>query len=98
MAEPVAQQVARLQLEVQNLQAQLQARPPATKDLSLVVLVPKWAGTDKAVPSHGFFETLESTARIGNWTQEDVLRIAIFKLTYAPRAFYNRTLELHDKR
>ena len=98
MAEPVAQQVARLQLEIQNLQAQLQARPPATKDMSLVALVPKWAGTDKAVPLHEFFEILESTARIGNWTHEDMIKIAILKLTDAARAFYSGTLELHDKK
>lgn len=72
MAGGVVQQMAGLQLEVQNLQAQLQSRPPlVTKDLSLVALEPKWAGTDKAVPLHEFFETLESTAAIGNWSQED---------------------------
>jgi hypothetical protein len=54
MADAVAQQMAWLQLEVQNLQAQLQSRP-VTKDLSLAALVPKWAGTDKAVPLHEFF-------------------------------------------
>ena len=46
----VAQQMASLQLEVQSLQAQLQARPTANKNLSLVSLIPKWDGSDKAVP------------------------------------------------
>ena len=55
MAETVAQKMARLQLEVQNLQAQLHTRTPVTKDLSLVALVPKWSGTDKAVSLHEFF-------------------------------------------
>ena len=63
MAETVAQQMARLQLEVQNLQAQLHTRTLITKDLSLVALVPKWSGTDKAVPFHEFFE---SSGNIGN--------------------------------
>jgi ABC-type molybdate transport system ATPase subunit len=49
MAEQVAQQMARLQLEVQRLQAQLQARPTVTKDLSLVSLITKWAGNDNVV-------------------------------------------------
>jgi hypothetical protein len=98
MAEAVAQQMARLQLEVQNLQAQLQTRSLVTKDLSLVALVPKWAGTDKAISLHEFFETIESTGRIANWTQEDVIRIATLKLTDVARAFYNGTLELHDQR
>jgi hypothetical protein len=62
MAEGVAQQIARLQLEVQNLQAQIQMRSAATKDLSLVPLVPKWAGTDKTIPLHEFFDTIENTA------------------------------------
>jgi hypothetical protein len=43
--------------------------------------VPKWAGTDKAVPLHEFFETSEIIARIGNCSQEDMIRIAILKLT-----------------
>ena len=55
MAETVAQKMARLQLEVQNLQAQLHTRTPVTKDLSLVALVPKCSCTDKAVPLHEFF-------------------------------------------
>ena len=58
MAEAVAQRMARLQLEVQNLQAQLYTRTPFTKDLSLVALVPKWSGTDKVVRLHEFFETI----------------------------------------
>jgi len=68
MAEVVSQQMARLQLEVQNLQAQLQTRTPATKGLSLVALVPKCSGT-KAIPLHEFFETIESTGKIDNWTR-----------------------------
>ena len=46
MAEAVAQQMARL------LQAQFQMRPSVTNDLSLVSLIPRWVGTDKAVPLH----------------------------------------------
>jgi hypothetical protein len=98
MAEPVAQQSDSLQLEVQNLQAQLQTRSPITKDLSIVALVPKWSSTDKAIPLHEFFETLESTDCFGNWTQEDMLRIAVLKLTDSARSFYNGTLELHDQK
>ena len=81
---------------MQNLQAQLQSRTPATKDLSLVALVPKWGGTDKAVPLKEFFDIIENTARIGNWSNEDMVRIATLKLTDVARTFYNGTLELHD--
>ena len=98
MAETVAQQMVKLQTEVQNLQTQLQARPTSTKDLSLIALVPKWAGNNKAIPLHEFFETIESTARIANWSQEEMAWIAVLKLTDAARAFYNVNLELHDEK
>jgi hypothetical protein len=55
MAEASVDQLSRLQAQLQNLQSQLQRRPPVTKDLSLVGMVPKWSGTDKAVPLHVFF-------------------------------------------
>jgi len=58
-------------------------------------MVPKWSGTDKAVPLHEFFEILESTARVGNWSQGDLIRIAAMKLTDVARVFYNVNLELH---
>jgi hypothetical protein len=89
MAVAEADQMSRLQAEIQNLQAQLQMRPPVTKDLSLVTMVPKWSGTDKAVPLHEFFEILESTARVGNWSQDDLIRIAAMRLTEVARNFYN---------
>ena len=63
-----------------------------------MALVTKWSGTDKAVPLHEFFETIESTEKISNRTQEDMLRIATPKLTDVARAFYNGILELHDQR
>jgi hypothetical protein len=55
MAEGVAQQMAKLQLAVQSLQAQLQMRPSVTNDLSLVWLGPKWTRNDKAVPLYHSF-------------------------------------------
>ena len=65
--------------------------------MSLVALVRKWSGTDKAVPLREFFETIESTGKIGNWTHEDMVKIATLKLTDVARSFYNGTLELHDQ-
>jgi hypothetical protein len=95
MAVASAGPMSRLQAEIQNLQAQLQTRPPVTKDLSLVGMVPKWSGTDKAVPPYEFLEILESTALVGNWAQEDLIRIAAMRLTDVARIFYNGALELH---
>jgi hypothetical protein len=69
--DAVAQQIARLQTEVNSLQSQLTTRPTVTKDLSLVGLIPKWSGTEKATPLTAFFEAIEGTARIGNWSDAD---------------------------
>ena len=59
--------------------------------------MPKWGGIDKAVPLMEFFDIIESTASFGNWSNEDIVRIATFKLTDVARTFYNGTLELHDR-
>jgi hypothetical protein len=81
---------------MQRLQTQLQASSAATKDFSLVSLVPKWAGTPGTVPLSEFLESIESAARIGRWTDDDKVRIAILKLFDTARAFFNAHLELHS--
>jgi hypothetical protein len=55
MAEAEAQQMASLQAEMRNLQVQVQSRPSATKDMTLVALVPRWARNHKAFPVNQFF-------------------------------------------
>lgn len=97
MEEALAQQMFRPQLEVEKLQSQLKSRSPVTKDLSLVVFVPKFSDNDKAVPLHEYFEILEITARIGNWSPDDMIKIAILKITDLARHFYNGTLKLHNR-
>jgi hypothetical protein len=94
MAERTAQ-LARLLLEVQSLQAQVQAGSAATKDLSLMSLVPKWAGKPKMAALSEFLETTENTAHIKRWMSEDMIRITTLKLSDTARAFYNATPELH---
>jgi hypothetical protein len=86
MEEALAREMARLQLEVQSLQAQLQ-----TKDLSHVPLLSKWSGTSKSASVQEFFDAIESAASIRKWLSEDVIRIA----TQVDRTFYNATPELH---
>jgi hypothetical protein len=88
--------MAKLQLKEQSLQAQLQMKPSVTKDLSLVSLVPKWTGNDKAVPLYHFYEAIDSAARIGNWADADCVQIAAIKLTDSARSFYNASPELHE--
>jgi hypothetical protein len=96
MAEARSQQIARLQQEILSMQAQLQTRPSATKDLSLVSLIPKWAGNEKEIPMHEFFVTIEGSARVGNWSDTDKIQVAVLKLTETARAFYNGNLELRE--
>jgi hypothetical protein len=92
MAEATAQQLAKLQPEVYSLQAQLQAsavaaKEAATKDPSLVSLVPKWAGTPKTATLIEFLEPVETAARIERWIGEDKVSIAALKLSDPARAF-----------
>jgi hypothetical protein len=46
---------------------------------------------------HGFFETVENTAKVGNWGPTDKIQIVVLKLTEVAKAFYNSNLELHAK-
>jgi hypothetical protein len=77
MAEPLAQQLERLQKEVRDLRAQLQAGVSRYRDTSLVALIPKWTGSDKGVPLEKFLEAVEIAARLGNWTEADMIQITL---------------------
>jgi hypothetical protein len=96
MAEALAQQLSKLQLEVQNLQAQLQAKSLVTKDVSVVSLVPKWTGTDKGIPLNEFLEAVERAAWIGNWSDKDKVQVVILRLHENARVSYDGMLELHN--
>jgi hypothetical protein len=63
--------------------------------MSLVGLIPKWPGTEKATPLAEFFEAIEGTARIGNWSDADKIQVAVLKLTDTAKAYYSSTQELH---
>jgi predicted PolB exonuclease-like 3'-5' exonuclease len=96
MAEVLAREIAKLHHEVQSLQAQLQGRPAATtKDLSLVPLVPKWAGTSRSISVQEFFDTVIIVAVVVKWMRADKIRITTLKLTDTARTFYNTTSEFH---
>ena len=63
------QQVELLQRELGNLRVQVTYQNPVQpKDLSLINLIPRWSGTDKAVNVKDFFDSVESSAKVGNWT------------------------------
>jgi hypothetical protein len=73
-----------------------QLRRMGVKDLSLVSLVPKWSGGETALPINEFFELLEGTAALGNWSEADLKQVCVLQLTDAARAFYSATPELRD--
>jgi hypothetical protein len=86
-----------MQLEMQAVHAQLNTNAVATKDLTLVALVPKWAGMSKTISLQEFFESTENASRVCCWTQEDKVHTATLKLMERVRTFYNATSELHTK-
>ena len=71
-------------------------RRAATKDLSLVSLVPRRSGGETTPPIGEFLETIESSAAIGNWSETDRKQKCALKLTDAARAFYSATPDLRD--
>jgi hypothetical protein len=83
MAEALLrQQIESLQAQLTSLHTQMNSgRPTTTKDLSLVSLIPKWAGTDKSMSVYEFFGTVENTAKVGNWGPTDKIQIVVLKLT-----------------
>jgi hypothetical protein len=86
MTEPVARQHGSLNLGEVHAVA---------KYLSLISLVPEWAGTNKSCPLHEFIKPAESAAYLGNWSDGDKVRVTLLKLTYTARLFFNTTPKLH---
>jgi hypothetical protein len=70
--------------------------PTVHKDLSLISVVPKWSGTDSTITLDEFFTSIESSARIGNWQENDQLEIEVLRLTGAAKLFYQGCTELHE--
>ena len=95
MAENLQKLVESLQAEVRNLRAQVSSgRPTTAKDLSLVSLISKWSGTEKSVSVEEFFESVESSARIGYWSDPNKIQISILKISEVAKAFFNSSPEL----
>jgi hypothetical protein len=91
------QQVELLQRELGNLRVQVTYQNPVQpKDLSLINFIPRWSGTDKAVNVKDFFDSVESSAKVGKWTDTDKIRITVLKLTEVAEAFYCSLVELQS--
>jgi hypothetical protein len=100
MAEAqLKQQLDSLQSELANLRMQVRssvANPTVSKDLSLVSFIPKWSVTDKSVTVNEFFEIVDSTAKVGNWSEKDKIKISVLRLTDIAKSFYSGCIELHQ--
>jgi len=96
MTEQEPQRVMQQSTEAQNESEGTPLRRSAAKDLSLVTLVPKWGGADNANPLAEFFEAIEGTAKIRNWTEADKIQVCVLRLTDNVRDFYRATPELKD--
>ena len=96
MTDPPNHRVPPMATHTPGMDEPQQLRRQAPKDLSLVTLVPKWSGTETASPLVEFFEAIEGTARIGNWSEADQIQICALRLTETARAFYSATPELRD--
>ena len=97
MAESFQKLLESLQAEISNLRGQVSSgSPTALKDLSLISLIPKWSGTEKSVSVKEFFELVESSARIGNWSEFDKIQITVLKIAEAAKAFYSSSPELQN--
>ena len=96
---------AKLQAELEQSEAEIvrlrermsMGLPTVHKDLSLISLIPKWSGSESAVPLEEFLAIVDSAARIGNWDQTDCLEIVALKLADPTKSFHNTCLELHAR-
>ena len=96
MSLPPTQRVPQPSTPTQNAPAEVPFISAKPKDLSLVSLVPKWSGSDTALPIQEFFEIIEDSAKLGSWSEADQILVCALKLTDAARAYYSVTPELRD--
>ena len=89
--------VENLQAEISNLRAHISSgRPTALKYMSLISLIPKLSGTEKSVRVKEFFESVESSTIIGNWSNFDRIQITVLKLTEDAKAFISSNPQLYS--
>ena len=66
-------------------------------DWSLISVIPKWSGSDDTVTLVEFIESIESSGRIGRWTENNQREVTILKLTGSEKLFYQCCDELHEQ-
>jgi len=84
--------------ELQRIKERMSIGAPTVhKDLSLISLVPKWSGLDSGVTLEEFFASIESSAKIGRWQEDDQREIAVMRLAGSAKIFYQGCTELHEE-
>jgi len=92
------QGIAESRAEINRIREQLSSGMHTVhKDLSLISLVPKWSGGEKATPLEEFLASIDRAARLGQWEDRDCMNIAVLRLADPCKAFYNACTELHMK-
>ena len=71
--------------------------PTLHKDLSLISLVLKWSGLDSGVTLEEFFASIETSAKLGRWLENDQREIAVMRLAGSAKLFYQGSTELHEE-
>jgi len=84
--------------ELQRLKERMSIGTPTVhKDLSLISLVPKWSGLDSGVTLEEFFASIETSAKLGRWLENDQREIAVMRLAGSAKLFYQGCTELHEE-
>ena len=65
--------------------------------MSLVSVIAKRSGSDDTITLEEFLESIQSSGRIGRWTENDLREVAILKLTGSAKLFYRCCDELHEQ-
>ena len=76
-----AELLFRSEKEIERLKERVSTSltPIVHKDLLLIRVIPKWSGSDDTVTLKEFLESIESSGRIGRWTENDQREVAVLK-------------------
>jgi hypothetical protein len=72
---------ARKEIESRKEGASTSTTPIVHKVLSLFSVIPERSCSDDTVTLEEFLESIESSGRIGLWTENDQRKVAVLKLT-----------------
>lgn len=97
VAESLLKQLEALAEKLAQLTAGAAIERHATKDLSVVALIPEFTGRPGDLKVCEFLEAVNSVGHTGSGTQDDKKYAANFKLEGTSRRFYLSNVELHDE-